>query len=99
MLVEEFCRRPVAANLHVPKLVQLPGIQVRRSSLRSVNCFSEYTRAIDAPYEGDVHAHIAVNTRAIEANVHPESHARPRRVARMAVEARLYRDLAASHLP
>ena len=40
---------------------------------------------MDIPYEGYVHAHVAVYGGTVEADVHAKGDARPRRVSRLTV--------------
>ena len=67
--------------------VGLGGWFVERS--RGVSVSFEKRCGLDAPNETDVHAHVSVDTRALETDVHAKRHTRPCGVLGITIEADL----------
>lgn len=89
MAREEVGGRRIAAHFHGAQLDELPAVEV----CGSVATFEQRLgqRHGRSPNEGYVHAQVAVDAGAVEADVDTIGYTRPRRVARLAVKADLGR--------
>jgi hypothetical protein len=87
-------------SCQVSRLVELEAMMTRsvrvvvegkKKEISTSQCIAQQDRTRhDAPNEGDVNAHVPMNRRALEADVHAVCDAGPCRVARLAVKADLY---------
>ena len=93
MASEKINSKSISTDFHSPKLIKLPGVQIRGPNRRDIRVRVGSVTMKRAPNETYVYAHVAMHAGTVQTKINPKSNAGPSWIAAFAIEAELQKTM------